>query len=482
LCPFSTTAPNITICADDPAYIAFTSGSTGQPKGVLCRHGPMSYFLPWQEQQFKLTNSDRYCLLSGLGYNHLQREVFTALSSGATLCIPTEVEVKSPEQLTAWLHELEITILHLTPAFGRLLQTAASAPLASLRRIFFGGDLLTRQDAAAMRRLAPNAEIISFYGATETQRAVGYFTIEDDEADDMTRDKSILPTGKGAPAVQLLLLTPSGQLAGVGELGDLYLRSPHLALGYVGDDDLTAANFIVNPFTGAARDRLYRTGEMGRYRPDGNMEWVGRRDRRVSIRGFRVELAEVESALLQHAAVRAATVVENSKLKIQNSKLSEQLTAYVVADDSGRNLISELRAFLAAKLPHYMVPAEFVRVERLPLNPNGKIDYHALPAPRRRRAAQTSFDAPCSATEQTLAAIFAEVLAIERVGRQDNFFHCGGHSLLAAQAAARIRQSLQVGLDLRVFFEAPTVADLAKRLEAMRGATPSESEREEIEL
>ncbi len=211
----------------------------------------MSHFLPWQEEIFALRDTDRYCLLSGLGYNHLQREIFTALASGAALYVPSAAQMLSPGQLVEWLRRHEISVLHLTPALGRLLQSAGAEPLASLRRIFFGGDLLTRQDVAAMRALAPNAKIICFYGATETQRAVGYYAVDDVEHHDAALDvaSAILPTGRGAPDVQLLLLTASGQLAGIGELGELYVRSPHLAAGYVGDTELTAANFLVNPFT-----------------------------------------------------------------------------------------------------------------------------------------------------------------------------------------------------------------------------------------
>jgi amino acid adenylation domain-containing protein len=477
---YSMTAPDIFVGADDPAYIAFTSGSTGQPKGVLCRHGPMSHFLPWQEQEFNLASSDRYCLLSGLGYNHLQREIFTALAAAAALHIPTPAQVKAPEELTAWLRERKITILHLTPALGRLLATAAPLPTASLRRIFFGGDLLTRQDIAAMRALAPNAKIVSFYGATETQRAVGYYDLAAEKKIDDGQTLPMVPTGRGAPDVQLLLLTASGQLAGVGELGELHVRSPHLATGYVDDGELTAANFVANPFTGDERDRLYRTGEFGRYRPDGNVEWAGRRDRRVSVRGFRVELAEVESALSHHPAVRAVAVVG------EEEKSATRLIAYIVADLAAENLPARLREFLAGRLPHYMVAAEFVMLERMPLNPNGKVDYDNLPRPIRRGAPSTAFEPIGSAVEARLAAIFAEVLGIERIGRWDDFFQLGGHSLLAVQAAARIREILAVGLDLRTFLESPTVAALAKKLAgaAARAANRKmrNPEREEIEI
>jgi amino acid adenylation domain-containing protein len=478
--------PQIALGADDAAYIAFTSGSTGQPKGVLCRHGPVSHFLPWQEEVFALRNRDRYSLLSGLGYNHLQREIFTALASGARLYVPSAAQVQSPARLISWLRDREISILHLTPALGRMIETGGAAPLPSLRRIFFGGDVLTRHDVAAIGRLAPKAKIVSFYGATETQRAVGFFRVDEDEPKSGAGESSPVPTGRGAPDVQLLLLTRSGRLAGVGELADLYVRSPHLAAGYVHDEELTKLSFFTNPFTADPRDRLYRSGEMGRYRPDGNVEWVGRRDRRVSIRGFRVELAEIESVLMQHPAVRAAAVVENSKLKSgpadQNSKLSEQLIAYVVAGDSARNLVTELRAFFAARLPYYMVPSDIIFLDRLPLSPNGKVDYSILPSPSRQRDGKTSWEAPRSAIEQRLADIFSEILGLKKVGRRDDFFRLGGHSLLAAQAAARIRERLGVDPDLRTFLEAPTVEALAKRVEVMGGSPGVEPEREEMEL
>jgi hypothetical protein len=313
---------------------------------------------------------------------------------------------------------------------------------------------------------------------------VGYYAVDELEHHDAAPDNAsaILPTGRGAPDVQLLLLTASGQLAGVGELGELFVRSPHMAAAYVDDPELTAANFLVNPFTQDPRDRLYRTGDLGRYRPDGNVEWVGRRDRRVSIRGFRVELAEVESALLQYPAVReAAVVVDNSKFHIQNSRLSEQLIAYVVADDSARDLAKDLRAFVAGELPHYMVPAEFIMLDRLPLSPNGKVDYFNLPAPSGARAADIPYEQPRTPVERQLAEIFSVVLGIPRIGRRDDFFQLGGHSLLAAQAAARIRQRFNIGLELRSFLEAPSVEALARRLESLSNSMAAE-DREEIEL
>jgi amino acid adenylation domain-containing protein len=503
---------------DDPAYIAFTSGSTGNPKGVLCRHGPMTHFLPWQEKTFALVPDDRFCLLSGLAYNYLQREIFTALWLGATVYIPAPELIKSPNRLASWLHENNITVLHLTPAFGELLGKSATERLPAIRRIFSGGDALTKRTLSTMRAFAPNAKIVNLYGATETQRACGYFEIPSDFMDENSRAKNLIPIGRGAENVQLLLLTSSRQLAGVGEVGELFVRSPHLAQGYLGDEKRTQEMFITNPFTNDPADRLYKTGELGRYLPDGNVEWVGRNDRRVNIRGFRVELEEVESILKQHPTIKDAAVVlkefnesesdpkpvvsqaegseignleasKNPKSAIQHPKSYRQLVAYIVStEQDSRSLHDLLFSYVSTRLPDYMAPAEFVVMEQLPLSPNGKLDYQALPAVQQLRSdISISSPAPKNDIEAKLCDIFARVLGRDKVGVDDNFFRIGGHSLLAAQAAARVRESIGINIDLRWFFEVPTVAGLAKQIEVRlkpdrKASSTADSEREEIEI
>jgi amino acid adenylation domain-containing protein len=481
--------PNLAIQAYDPAYIAFTSGSTGEPKGVLSRHGPITHFLPWQRETFDLRETDRFSLLSGLAYNHLHRDVFTALALGATLYVPASEILKSPDLLTQWLEQNEITVLHLTPALGRLLRASGDKTLRCVRRIFFGGDVLTRENVTLTRKLAPNAKIVSFYGATETQRAVGYYELPEETCDDATTRP--VPLGRGVKDVQLLLLNKNGQLAGVGELGELYVRSHHLATGYVGDDELTQQKFVVNPFTKKSGDRLFRTGELGRYLPDGNVEWAGRNDRRVNIRGFRVELAEVESVLSQHPAVKDTAVVSKEFLLEGSSPISThdlRLVAYVVPELDQPLSIDGLRFFLSARLPDYMVPSHFLILGRLPLTPNGKVDYEALPAVGQSLMGQTdSFIAPRNDLEAKLCEIFLQVLGVEQVGVNDNFFRLGGHSLLAAQAAARIKEAFGLELELRTFLESPTVAALAKHIASrIKPAYPTpaidDTDREEIEL
>jgi amino acid adenylation domain-containing protein len=489
--------PATIVTANDAAYVAFTSGSTGEPKAVLGRHGPITHFLPWQKNVFDLREDDRFALISGLAFNHLHRDVFTPLAMGAALYVPLPEIVREPELLCEWLRANSITILHLTPALGQLLLTATRQSLPSVRRIFFGGDVLTRGDVARIRELAPNATIGCFYGATETQRAVGYYEIRQDFAMTDTEANRPIPLGQGIRDVQLLLLNKNGQLSGVGELAELYIRSPHLAECYIDDEGRTKEVFITNPFTDHPNDRLYRTGELGRYLPDGNVEWAGRNDRRVNIRGFRVELEEIETVLKQHPIVRDAAVVlrklddgdsDNPKSKIQNQKSDRQLVVYIVstAEDS-QSLSDLLHSYVSARLPDYMVPSHFVILDRLPLSPNGKTDYQALPPVQFSTVMEDSSDVAQSEVEEKLSTIFAQVLSREKVGIKEDFFRLGGHSLLAAQTAARIRETFGVMLDLRAFLESPTVSGLARTVKSLlaAGQSPSPSakdEREEFEI
>ncbi|HEX7231768.1 MAG TPA: AMP-binding protein, partial [Candidatus Binatia bacterium] len=529
LSPFSDSHAEVNSDADDPAYIAFTSGSTGEPKGVICRHGPITHFLPWQQEAFGLTQNDRFAMLSGLAYSHLHRDVFTAIHLGATVYIPSPSEARSSHELATWLEHNAITVLHLTPALGELLLTGIETRLPSVRRVFFGGDTLPMSEAVRIREFAPNAIVGSFYGATETQRAVGYYEISNDETLDNRASKKTVPLGRGIKDVQLLVLNKGGQLAGVGELGEVFVRSPHLAAGYIADEERTRQMFVTNPFTRDPIDRLYRTGELGRYLPDGNVEWAGRNDRRVNIRGFRVELEEIESVLKSHPTVKNAAVVlqefeentiledsdsgnrksetctelsrsiqnpkstesdsDNPKSKtctelsrsIQNSKSDSRLVAYIAADEEPQSLEDLLHAYLSIRLPDYMLPAYFVILTSLPLSPNGKIDYRALPPVRFSGEYPTT--APRNDIEVKLQTIFAEVLGRSDIAIDDNFFRVGGHSLLAARAAVRVSDTFGVNLALSAFLETPTISALATKVASLfsPGQTSTESDKDERE-
>src|SRR6185503_11060528 len=354
--------PAVPVGPDDAACLTFTSGSTGRPKGVVGRHGPLSHFNPWFGRRFDLSAADRFGMLSGLSHDPLQRDVFTPLWLGAALVVPAPERIAEPGYLASWVRGEGITVLNLTPAMLELLTISAAdaadeAGMPSLRRVFVVGDLLRKSEVARLQRLAPDLAAVNLYGSTETQRTLSFFAIpRPEEAAWRALGHEALPLGRGAEDVQLLVLNRAGNLAGIGEAGELHLRSHHLAQGYLGDAALTAERFLSNPFAAAPApsDRSYKTGDLGRYRPDGGVDFAGRADFQVKIRGFRIELGEVEAALARHAGVRECAVVVREDLPGDR-----RLTAYVVmAGESPARIppAAELHAFLARTLPDYMVP------------------------------------------------------------------------------------------------------------------------------
>ncbi|MDT5296661.1 MAG: hypothetical protein QOJ76_3541, partial [Acidobacteriota bacterium] len=471
---------------DSLAYISFTSGTTGKPKGILGRHGSLTHFMPWLTETFALGEADTFSMLSGLSHDPLHRDVFTPLMLGGRVSIPEPEMIGQPRRLADWMRDEQVSIANLTPAMGQLLTEHAEesgvATIEGLRYVFFVGDVLTKRDVAMLKRLSPSVTIINFYGSTETQRAVAHYILPGDGqgppavgSDDPHRsafdgtgaaprplEKEIIPLGRGIRDVQLLVLNAAGVPAGVGEAGEIYLRSPHIALGYRGDDKLTKERFIVNPFTGDEADRLYHTGDLGRYLPDGNVEPLGRADQQVKIRGFRIELGEIESVLGQHPAVSEAVALAR-----EDVPGDKHLVAYVVHEDGASPTPVELRRFLKERLPDYMLPSAFVVVEAMPLTPNGKLDRRALPAPAPELPEiDESFVVSQAPVDELLATIWAEVLGVREVRPGDNFFELGGHSLLATKVLSRVREAFHVELPLRALFEALTLKELAERVEA----------------
>ena len=462
------TDPCVPVGPDALAYIAFTSGSTGKPKGIAGRHGSLTHFRPWLQTEFGLQESDRFSMLSGISHDPLHRDIFTPLQLGAMICIPDPDELGEAGKMAAWMKREQITVAHLTPAMAQLLTERLDDTtdcVASLRYAFLVGDALTRRDVANLRKLAPNLTCVNYFGTTETQRAVGYYVIPPaTNAHPLTEDrgKEVWPLGRGIADVQLLVLNRHQQLAGVGESGEICVRSPHVALGYVDNEVLTRERFIINPFTKAAGDWLYRTGDLGRYLPDGNVELIGRADAQIKIRGFRIEPAEIEAVLAQHAAVHEVVVIVR-----EDVPGDKRLVAYVRYEPEQPPDIPTLLAAVRAKLPEYMVPAAIVLLESFPLTPNGKLDRRALPVPTAVRSSTTeAYLGPRTVVEEVLAGIWSEVLHIDLVGVADNFFQLGGHSLLATQVLARVRASLRTEVALRTLFERPTLGELAQSVEA----------------
>src|SRR5205085_789294 len=447
----------------------FTSGSSGRPKPIAGKHGSLAHFAPWARRMFGIGHGDRFTMLSGISHDPLHRDVLIPLQLGATICIPDPEDLTVPVRLANWIDAQQITVSNLTPAMGQVIGQAVSEKpdfqLLSLRYLFFVGDVFTRRDTARLRTLAPAADIINLYGTTETSRAVSYYIVPPDEmtsVEGVDLRKEILPLGRGISEVQLLVLNSAGNQAGVGEPGEICFRSPHLSKGYWGDEQLTREKFVRNPFTGDPNDVLYRTGDIGRYLPDGNVEALGRADHQVKIRGFRIELGEIEAVLGRHRVVHECAVIAREDVPGE-----KRLVAYVVPTDGDAPSLSELRLYLNNELPDYMLPAAFVMLDQLPLTPNGKLDRRALPAPMQAETDDDLLESR-NAVEEILADTFAVVLGAEHVGLHDNFFDLGGHSLMAIQLMGRVMDVLHVQLPVRTLFESPTVSALAEAVESAR--------------
>jgi amino acid adenylation domain-containing protein len=457
---FPTTAPAVTAGPDDLAYVAFTSGTTGVPKAIAGTHRPLAHFFGWYSRELGIGEADRFSLLSGLAHDPLLRDVFAPLAVGGSIAIPDAGEMGNPGYLARWMGEAGVSVAHLTPAMGQLLATGSGdARLPALRLACFGGDVLRATDVERLRAAAPNAEAVNFYGATETPQAMGFFRLPAD----LSAVGAAVPVGRGIDGVDLLVVTPSGALAGIGERGEIAVRTPYLARGYLNDAELTAARFVANPITGDPTDRVYHTGDLGRYRLDGAVVPAGRVDGQVKVRGFRVELGEIEAALAKHASVGETVVVAHG----DDPDLA--LVAYAVPREGAGIEAEALRAHLKSILPDYMVPAAFVAIAAVPLTANGKVDRRALPEPGLAATGSRSA-APRTPTEEILAQLWAEVLRLESVGVDDDFFALGGHSLLATRLLARVQNALGVVVPLRALFEGPTVAELAVRVEEVRRA------------
>jgi amino acid adenylation domain-containing protein len=465
---YPTYVPAVEIQPDDLAYLLFTSGTTGMPQGVQITHRPLGHFLEWYTQEFALTSTDRFTLFSGLSHDPVFRDILTPLWVGGTLCIP-DPDDHALGQVGSWMQANGITVSHLTPAYLDLLSMATKSSggiCPSLRLVVSGGDHLRPDHVSYLRRLAPQACWVNSYGTSETPQIMSYFVVPAKE----TSWSGSLPVGHGIEGVQLLVLNQIDQLAGIGELGEICIRTPYLAIEYLQNASLSRAKFQPNPFGRNQGDRWFRTGDLGRYRPDGTVEVVGRNDRQVKLRGYRIELGEIETVLRRQTGLREAIV-----LCRKNAQGDKHLVAYVVAVEPEQFTSSKLRAMLSTQLPDYMMPGTFVMLEALPLTPNGKVDWRALPVPELAdRTQRVTYVAPCTVLEELLVEVWEGVLKVENIGTQDNFFELGGHSLLAIQVIARLRNVLNQTIPLRSLFEHPNIAQFAQTIDAQLFMTDPE--------
>ena len=439
---------------DDPAYVFFTSGTTGVPKGVLGCHKGVSHFVSWQRAEFALGPGDRFAQLTGLSFNVLLRAVLTPLVSGALLCLPDELEDAATDAVLPWVARERITVLHVVPSLTRVWVAGAPPDLRvpTLRLAFSAGEPLTDAHVLALRRVCPNVRVVLLYGQTETTLAKLFFRVPDDVA------PGVQPAGRAIPHAQALVLSRSGRRCGVGEVGEVVIRTPFRTLGYLRSG---AATFSPNPFRDDPTDLVYRTGDLGRVRPSGLLDLVGRADDQVKIRGIRVEPAEVAAVILAAPGVSSAFVSaagEDAERK--------RLIAYVVLRET---TLTDVRAYLVTRLPPAMIPSAWVELPSMPIGASGKVDRRALPRPEALAESRPR-TAPHRGLEEQVAAAFKDVLGVADVAREDDFFALGGHSLLATRLVARLGREAAREIPLRAVFEAPTVAELAVRVAALAPA------------
>ncbi|WP_448321909.1 amino acid adenylation domain-containing protein, partial [Streptomyces sp. CO7] len=452
--------PHVTVSADQLAYVMYTSGSTGWPKGVAITHRDILDLAA--DRMFASPGAhERVLLLASYAFDPSTYAFWVPLLHGGRTVISPEGDL-SVAELARLVTDEEITGLDITAGLFRLMAEEAPECFAGVREVITGGDVISPTAVRRVLEHSPNTVVRAAYGPTET-------TLFATQSPWTTADTvpAPIPVGRPLDGMRAYILDEHLGLAPAGVAGELYLAGAGLARGYYGRPDLTADRFVADPF-GPAGSRMYRTGDLARWTTDGLLQFVGRADDQVKIRGYRIELREIETALGSYPGLAQIAVMAR-----EDHPGDKRLAAYVVGEGGTAVDVESLRTHVAGLLPEYMVPSTFMVLDRLPLTSNSKVDYRALPAPDL--PATGTGRGPRSPREEVLCGLFAEVLAVSTVGVDDNFFALGGHSLLATRLVSRIRTALDVELPVRALFEAPTVAALARQLDGTSGSTSGDS-------
>ncbi len=464
--------PSRNVRPEHLAYIIFTSGSTGRPKGAMNTHRGICNRLLWMQDAYKLTEEDRVLQKTPFSFDVSVWEFFWPLMTGARLVVARPGGHQDSAYLLQLIEKQQITTLHFVPSMLQVfLEEPGLERCRQLKRVICSGEALSFElQERFFSRL--DAELHNLYGPTEAAVDVTCW--------DCRRkcDRNIVPIGRPIANTQMYILDSQLQPVPIGVTGELYIGGVGLARGYLNRSELTAEKFIPSPFGSEQEARLYKTGDLARYLPDGSIEYLGRIDHQVKLRGFRIELGEIETVLRQHPRISDVVVLAR-----EDAPGDKQLVAYAVKTEKKALSPKELRAYLREKLPDYMVPSAFVFLERLPLSPNGKLDRKALPPPDRvRPASKRPLIKPRNPQEQQLARLFAELLGLPQVGVDDNFFELGGHSISAVRLIARIREVVGVELPFRVMMETPTVAGLVSQIQKISRGQAREAPTPELDL
>lgn len=452
------------------AYVIYTSGSTGLPKGVEVTHANLLNLIVWHHKAFTVTPADRATQLAGLGFDAAVWELWPYLTRGASVHFVPENVRTDPIRLRDWLLAHEITIAFIPTALAEMLLDLHWPPKTPLRMLLTGADALHRYPPKCLP-----FQLVNNYGPTECT-VVATSGIVPPIAD----GKVPPPIGRPIRGTCCYLLDDNLQQVDPGQVGELYIGGAGVARGYRNRPELTAERFVFNPFHEGGSDRLYRTGDLAYRHSDGQLAFVGRADEQIKLAGYRIEPNEIVHALQSYPAIQSACVIAR-----EDTPGAKRLVGYVVSRLGSRCTESTLRQFLQQRLPAYMIPAAFVLLERMPVNSNGKVDRSALPVPRSGNTLRdTPFMAPRTVLEDRLAAILSQLLGLERISVEDNFFFLGGHSLMAAQLINKIRNCFGVDLPLQTVFETSTVAKLSLEIEKIlvaRLESMSEEEAERLE-
>ena len=448
------------------AYVIYTSGSTGNPKGVAIPHSSICNHMMWMLEAFPLAQDDRVAQRTPLSFDASVWEFFAPLISGAQLVLARPEGYRDAEYLAKFLLNERITILQVGPTLLKMMLQENMAKCGSLRRVFCGGEPLSAELNTRFRRQL-NVPLINLYGPTEAAIDATYYECRENDS------PGWVPIGRPIANTQIYILDQYLAPVPIGVVGEIHIGGDGLARGYLNQPELTAEKFIYHSLGGEPPRRLYRTGDHARYLADGNIEFLGRIDHQIKIRGYRVELGEIETTLAQHLAIREAIAMVR-----EDHSGDKRLVAYLVARREQSFDVSDVRKYLKQRLPEYMIPSALVRLDELPLTPSGKVDRGLLPAPGSVQ--RSEFIAPRTPVEEKIAEIWAEVLRVDRVGMDDNFFELGGHSLLATQVVSRMRAILKLDIPLRSLFEAPTVGDLATVITRQQTGQMNETEMERI--
>uniref|UniRef100_UPI0036DE2A6C amino acid adenylation domain-containing protein n=1 Tax=Photorhabdus sp. RM322S TaxID=3342825 RepID=UPI0036DE2A6C len=439
----------------EPAYIMYTSGSTGTPKGVLVPHCAVTR-LVINNGYAEIGPDDRVAFTANPAFDASTFEVWAPLLNGGTLVVIDRTTLLTPPALVQALQAHQVTILWLTIGLFNRLAAPLSPVLPQIKSLIFGGDIPDLHVIASLLENNTPQHLLQAYGPTEGTTFSTIYRITT-----LAPEAHNIPIGRPIANTRVYLLDDDGQPVPLGAVGEIYVGGDGVAKGYLNRPELTAERFLIDPFNEKPGARMYRTGDLARYRPDGNLEFLGRNDQQVKIRGFRIEPGEIETRLVEHPAIRESAVL------VHGNGLEKRLVAYVVADEED-GLANNLREHLSKVLPEYMVPTAFVRLDTFPLTPNGKLDRKALPVPGEDAFARQKYADPQGETEIALAAVWRELLGIEKISRHDNFFALGGHSLLAVRVMNRIMTVLGVELPLTALFNSPSLAALAQTVQAQR--------------